>query len=348
MLTFNGYIPKRRGIMEHLRDGRLTLMDYIVFDLLLIWADHRTGIATTNGPGLVFLSGNQLKLDTVQTSLRRLEEGGYIRRPFYVQGQRGDQKIFIDKYVVTRKTERGTEVRTLSFAKTTDWNNPVYEDIAEDPAESHTEHPSVDQPVDQPSNENRKPIPGNRETKTDSVERRGQVEKDQVQPQKQDLPLRGGRLSESNTNPKGNGNSKPRVLSGRELQAALGGVEVPDPVNPKQASPVPPTPSRNLTFDKMVLRDRWRKMLRDGEIELPRSSSDMYGGNDTDLGLILDDRPEETIDHILAVLTWAVETSDYWFKVPKGYIPDYNALRNAYGAMATSFDNYQKKAGAAV
>jgi hypothetical protein len=39
MLTFNGYIPKRRGVIEHLYDGRLTPMDYIVFDMLLLWAD---------------------------------------------------------------------------------------------------------------------------------------------------------------------------------------------------------------------------------------------------------------------------------------------------------------------
>ena len=98
MLTFSGYIPKRRGLIEHLYDGRLTPMDYLVFDLLLLWGDANTGIATTNGPGLVYLSGNQLKLDTVQTSLLNLEEGGYIKRPFYIQGQRGNQKIFIDKF----------------------------------------------------------------------------------------------------------------------------------------------------------------------------------------------------------------------------------------------------------
>src|SRR6266404_5992611 len=102
MLTFNGYVQIRRGIMDHLKDGRLTLREFEVFFILLMWADARTGIASTNGPGIVFLSGGQLKLDYVQKCLASLEEKGYIKRPLYVQGQRGDQKIFIDKYICTR------------------------------------------------------------------------------------------------------------------------------------------------------------------------------------------------------------------------------------------------------
>lgn len=152
MLTFSGYIPKRRGLVEHLYNGRLTPMDYIVFDLLLLWADANTGIATTNGPGLVYLSGNQLKLDTVQTSLRNLEQGGYIKRPFYVQGQRGNQKIFIDKFVCTQGK---LKLKTLSFTRTGDWKNPAYEDLTEDPGESTGVNPGVSPCVNPASNNNR-------------------------------------------------------------------------------------------------------------------------------------------------------------------------------------------------
>ena len=77
-------------------------------------------------------------------SLRSLEAGKYIARPFYVQGQRGDQKIFIDKFVCTKGKLKG---KMLSFAKTMDWQSPVYVDLTEDTTESQCDN----QPVNQPS-----------------------------------------------------------------------------------------------------------------------------------------------------------------------------------------------------
>lgn len=156
MLRFNGYIPLRRGLLEHLREGRITLREYEVFTILLLWADARSGIATTNGPGLVFLSGNQLSLDYTQKCLASLEKKGYIRRPFYVLGQRCDQRIFIDKYVCTTGPLR---LKQLSFAKTKDWENPVYENITEEAGESAgvstAVHAGVNTSVDAASNNNR-------------------------------------------------------------------------------------------------------------------------------------------------------------------------------------------------
>lgn len=97
-----------------------------------------------------YLSGDQLKVETIQASLRRLEEGGYIKRPFYEQGQRGNQKIFIDKFVCTKGKLR---LKTLSFADTTNWENPAYIDVTEDPTERPTEKPGEgtgDQPTERP------------------------------------------------------------------------------------------------------------------------------------------------------------------------------------------------------
>jgi len=136
MLNFKGYIPKRRGIIEHLYDGRLTPMEYILFDILMLWADHRSGIATTNGPGIVYLSGEQLKLDTVQKCLASLEAKGYIKRPFYLQGQRGNQKIFIDKFLVTDGVLKN---KVLSFADTKDWHHPAYISATEGPTDNPTD-----------------------------------------------------------------------------------------------------------------------------------------------------------------------------------------------------------------
>jgi hypothetical protein len=123
VLNFQGYVPLRRAIMEHLYEGKMTFTEFGLFTMLLIWADHRTGIALTNGVGLVGLSGKQLDTRYTQRCLANLEKKGYIKRPFLKEGQRGDQKIFIDKYLVTEGTRRG---RQLSFADTTNWENPAY------------------------------------------------------------------------------------------------------------------------------------------------------------------------------------------------------------------------------
>lgn len=140
MLTFNGYIPLRRGVLEHLHTGKMTPSELVVFTILLTWADHRTGIAVTNGPGIVFLSGDQLKLRTVQDALNSLEKAGYIKRPFYVQGQRGNQRIFIDKFIVTGGALSGKQ---LSIADTTDWGHPAYADRGVDGGESRSENSGV-------------------------------------------------------------------------------------------------------------------------------------------------------------------------------------------------------------
>lgn len=151
MLTFNGYIPLRRGVLEHVHTGRLSLMEYLVFNFLLVWADRRTGIAETNGPGIVYLSGGQIKLRAVQDCLASLEEKGYIKRPFYVQGQRGDQKIFIDKYIVTDGVLSGSQ---LILPKTTDWQNPFYESRGEQGGANSGEHSGVLGGADRGSNNN--------------------------------------------------------------------------------------------------------------------------------------------------------------------------------------------------
>lgn len=58
MLTFNGYVPIRRGLLEHLTEHRMTPTEFAIFNILLLWADHRTGIALTNATGIVYLSGD--------------------------------------------------------------------------------------------------------------------------------------------------------------------------------------------------------------------------------------------------------------------------------------------------
>ncbi len=127
-MTLSGYVPMRRGLLNHLQEGRMSLLDYLVYTLLLLLADRKTGIAMTNAGGIVYFTGNQIPLRTAQDCLQRLESNGYIKRPFRVHGRRIYDAIFIDKFVCTDGALRDMRV---SFANTADWNHPAYVRCAE-------------------------------------------------------------------------------------------------------------------------------------------------------------------------------------------------------------------------
>lgn len=77
--TKNGFVPIRRGIYEHLKEGRITGQEFMVYLLLHLKADHRTGICyKISGPviaGLLQISHRQ-----ANRLLTRLEKKGYIKR----------------------------------------------------------------------------------------------------------------------------------------------------------------------------------------------------------------------------------------------------------------------------
>ena len=94
-MIFGGFVPLRRGLIEHTADGRLTNNEALVFVWLLMLADHKTGSYTINGPTLrVFLPG--LNKSAAQRALEGLERKQYIYRdikprsplvyPYFIEG----------------------------------------------------------------------------------------------------------------------------------------------------------------------------------------------------------------------------------------------------------------------
>lgn len=268
--------------------------------------------------------------------LASLEEKGYIKTPFYVQGQRGNQKIFIDKFVVTRVTEKGTEIRTLSFANTTDWNDPAYIDKTEDITGKGSEEGSGKGSGNAPSNETERTENRNREKKNPSGDALGQVEKDQKQHQHPNLHASLDRFSGINPNPKTN------TVLPREFAHAVGAIEdSPPPVNPK---PHKQSPARRTAGDKYVLQDEWRKLMRD--VEAPDCATDLLTPTFSDLAGILEDTTD-SIPRIIEVARWAMEKSNYWFRKKDGMVRNSTDFRNAYGTMSMQYSNYIKKGTAA-
>ena len=52
-----GYVQLRRGILEHLQDGRMTSDEFAAFTVVLLKADHKTGVWRGAGKALARLLG---------------------------------------------------------------------------------------------------------------------------------------------------------------------------------------------------------------------------------------------------------------------------------------------------
>jgi hypothetical protein len=118
-ITLNGYVQKRRGVLQHLVDGRMTPNEYFVFDILLILADHNTGCGKINASAIVFWSGGQLGVDGADRALRSLDKKNYIVRETSA-GRMGLYPYRIQNYEIFWRDAKGAEhVRRTRFDRKT-------------------------------------------------------------------------------------------------------------------------------------------------------------------------------------------------------------------------------------
>ena len=142
MSNYSGWYPRRRGILEHLDKGSISLLDLAVHDFLCLICDYRTGIARASAEKIRALCPSGITLREIQRSLAHLEKIGWIKR-WRTHGQRGNYPILIARFSVygTSKsdsisvTEDGTEPDTdmspkwyrVNAEHTTDWRNVQFE-----------------------------------------------------------------------------------------------------------------------------------------------------------------------------------------------------------------------------
>ncbi len=139
----NGYTQKRRGAVEHLRDGRFTLLEYGAHDLILALADKATGIWWGSAKALAAICGAGDVTDRqARHLLESLEKKGYVRR-FPKRRGHGNYPILVNKFEVTFGAYRGMR---LNAEKTTDWRSPVYESCLEHGAEQGAQDGAVHAP----------------------------------------------------------------------------------------------------------------------------------------------------------------------------------------------------------
>jgi hypothetical protein len=136
----NGYVKFRRGILNHLRDGRMNSTEFAVYSAMILDADPATGILMSSARALAFLFNGTLTERAARRALDSLEnnpEGPYIKR-FTRPGSHGNYPILINRFDCTAGARMGMR---LNADATTDWREPVYcnqraggEDAVEDGA----------------------------------------------------------------------------------------------------------------------------------------------------------------------------------------------------------------------
>lgn len=130
-----GFVKLRRGINEHVVSGKMCLTDFTIYTLLLINANHETGVWDNASAGLIS-SLYRLPERTCRDVLERLERNGYIKR-FMVRGKRAGYPILINNYECRRNRSDGAvmDVR-LNAAQSTSYESLVYDECRDGAAET--------------------------------------------------------------------------------------------------------------------------------------------------------------------------------------------------------------------
>ncbi len=122
-----GWYARRRGILEHLERGAISLLDSAIHDFLCLIADHRTGVAWASAEKIRALCPVDISLKAIQRSLAKLESLRWIKR-FRTHGKKGNYPIVIGRYFVRDSSlkwwavnlDRTSDFRNVHFDPVTD------------------------------------------------------------------------------------------------------------------------------------------------------------------------------------------------------------------------------------
>jgi hypothetical protein len=112
-----GFAQIRRGIWEHVRDGRMSLSDYAVYSYIISQADTRTGMWQGSAGALAGELCVSPRL--ARRFLERLSKGDYIKR-FPTPGKHVCYPILIHKFLLTNGEHKGEQLNALSSTSPVD------------------------------------------------------------------------------------------------------------------------------------------------------------------------------------------------------------------------------------
>jgi len=126
----SGFYKRRRGILEHLENGTIGLLDLAIHDYLCLKINAIRGSECSIPAGVVFTSSaaiyavcpREVSERTVRRSLEHLDKIGWIKR-WTTPGKHGNYPVLVARASVHDLS--GNEYRVNAEA-TTDWRFPVY------------------------------------------------------------------------------------------------------------------------------------------------------------------------------------------------------------------------------
>ena len=157
----NGFTPIRGGILEHLEQGRMTLMEFGVYMLLQLRADWTTGIYRGCALTIAYqLSQPEIRAQ-VKDVLARLKRKQYINYS-PVPGKRGSYEILIHKFEPRAGRLLGTRLNAWKHGEIAE---PEYEPVASDSPEARQKD-SRQPPDSRPNKEKRCKEPRSEDPRT--------------------------------------------------------------------------------------------------------------------------------------------------------------------------------------
>ena len=105
-----GFLQLRRGVFEHVRDGRMTITEALGFIYICSQADTRTGIWKGCAKSLSGELG--IPERTARDILEKMQHGDYIRR-FAVPGRHACYPILVHKFPITQGEHNGEHLNAL-------------------------------------------------------------------------------------------------------------------------------------------------------------------------------------------------------------------------------------------
>lgn len=124
-MRYAGWYPRRRGILEHLDKGTISLLDLAVHDFLCLICDHETGVAYASSEKIHALCPVEINARAIRRSLAKMERIGWIKR-FCIRGRRGNYPILIAKYFVR---DTSGNWMSVNAEKTTDLANIQFDAV---------------------------------------------------------------------------------------------------------------------------------------------------------------------------------------------------------------------------
>jgi hypothetical protein len=129
----NGFVPLRRGLWEHVRDGRMTITEALAFIYICSQADTRSGIWQGSAGALAGELG--IPARTARDLLEKMEHGDYIRR-FAVPGRHVCYPILVHKFPITQGEHNGEQLNALESKSSVELSHVSREQSVE----QHGEH----------------------------------------------------------------------------------------------------------------------------------------------------------------------------------------------------------------